>query len=631
MKVWLPRLTLFAFLFALICAPVSAQGSRTSKVDRGLRDAMKRSAGPQRVIIRTKPGYRTSVKTALRDHGDHVDLDLPSIDGLAADVHGEDIDELAKSEGVLSISADAYVSPYAANGHAGVVTIPNPRFKALNNSKREHEGVDAAYISENLRDTLGLDDTLGGGTGVGIAVIDSGVTESPDLLNRLSPAFYDFTRGAIKRTTPYDDYGHGTHVANLIASRFVGVAPNATIIGLKVLDKNGRGRTSDVLRAIEFATANRRALGIDVINLSLGHPILESAETDPLVEAVEHAVRQGIIVVISAGNFGLNPKTNLPGYAGITSPGNAPSAITVGAVRTFNTATRRDDRIAPYSSRGPSWYDGFAKPDVLAPGDGLLSVTSFDSTLDKAFKAKGGAGSYLRLSGTSMAAAVASGVAALVRAQNPALSPNSIKAILEFTAIPVETSPGVRADTLSQGAGAINADGAVALADAISPWRPVGSYWLRRWVWPRSSIAGDSLAWSQSIVWRTRRATGWDLLAINRTAWSQNIIWGNNDDGEDNIIWGNLEDISWTRELVFNDDPLWAKNIIWGNNIIGTRVGSNVVWGTVNDGDGIVWGNVDDGDNILRGNSDGLGGGSDDGEDNIIWGNIKGVLWAISR
>ena len=140
---------------------------------------------------------------------------------------------------------------------------------------------------------------------------------------------------------------------DLFQKQFRGVAPKARLIALKVLDQNGAGSTSDVISAVEFATANKDRLGIDIINLSLGHPILESASTDPLVQAVEAAVRTGIVVVASAGNFGLNPETGEPGYAGIVSPGNAPSAITVGAAKTFDTAIRSDDRIAPYSSRGP--------------------------------------------------------------------------------------------------------------------------------------------------------------------------------------------------------------------------------------------------------------------------------------
>ena len=138
--------------------------------------------------------------------------------------------------------------------------------------------------------------------------------------------------------------------------------------------------TSDVNPgALEFAVANRQALNIRIVNLSLGHPILAPAADDPLVQAVESAVRAGLIVTVSAGNWGRNPVTGELGYAGIGSPGNAPSAITTGASDTKNTLTRSDDSVAPYSSRGPSRDDGFAKPDILAPGHKMVSLTDSGS------------------------------------------------------------------------------------------------------------------------------------------------------------------------------------------------------------------------------------------------------------
>lgn len=137
---------------------------------------------------------------------------------------------------------------------------------------------------------------------------------------------------------------------------------------LKALDKSGAGYTSDVIRAVDFAVANRAKLGIDIINLSLGHPIYEPAATDPLVQAVERAARAGVIVVAAADNLGWNPETGLTGYAGITSPGNAPSAITTGALQTGTTVKRSDERIPDYGSAGPTWYVAFVKPDLIAAG-----------------------------------------------------------------------------------------------------------------------------------------------------------------------------------------------------------------------------------------------------------------------
>ena len=458
----------------------------------------------------------------------------------------------------------------------------------------------------------------GAGGPVGVAIIDSGIDPSPDFDGRITH-FYDFTGGRIRETTPSDAYGHGTHVAGLVGSTFVGVNPNVTLIGLRVLDGQGRGRTSDVLRAIEFATANKDALGIRVLNLSLGHPVYEPAATDPLVQAVESAVRAGLVVVTSAGNFGMNPATGAPGYAGITSPGNAPSALTVGAIQTFDTAGRRDDRIAQYSSRGPSWYDGFAKPDVGAPGHALLSVAAPGSVLRQRHEARGGYGAYMRLSGTSMAVGVASGVVALVLHANPGLTPNALKAVLEFSAIPVVDSTGKPFDALTQGAGGINGAGAIALAGAIDASQPVGGKWLANGVAFESVLGGEMLQWSALMIWGGHRAHGGGVIDENRPAWGTNVVWGAGVQDEDNIVWGtvfdegdnivwgtnivwSLSDITWATTFAEGDNIVWGTNIVWGNALIGTDEGDNIVWGTASaDEFNIVWGNLQDVDNVVWG------------------------------
>ena len=248
--------------------------------------------------------------------------------------------------------------------------------------------------------------------------------------------------------------------------QFRGVAPDVTFVGLKVLNGTGGGYTSDVIAALEFATINRASLGIDIINLSLGHPPFESASTDPLVQAVEAAVRAGIVVVASAGNNGRNPRTGLVGYAGISSPGNAPSALTVGAVRTQGTVPRADDRIPGFSSRGPTYYDGRAKPDIVAPGHQVIANAATSSSLYQSYPTlhvQGTTGfDYMMLSGTSQAAGVASGVVAqLIQASRsigsgitrPPLTANAIKAILQFTASKVRDDLGAEYDFLTQGAG----------------------------------------------------------------------------------------------------------------------------------------------------------------------------------
>jgi len=227
------------------------------------------------------------------------------------------------------------------------------------------------------------------GGGVSVAIIDSGILPNA---NEKVAATYDFLTSNGKKVSAADPYGHGTHVSGLVASNgttssdlYEGIAPGVKLYALRALDQNGSGYTSDVIDAINFVVASKKSLGIDLINLSLGHPIYESAATDPLVHAVENAVASGIVVVVSAGNFGGDPSTHEVGYGGITSPGNAPSAITVGALDTAQTVTRSDDGVAWYSSRGPTWYDGFQKPDIVAPGSHLVSDVGTSSTIAKQF------------------------------------------------------------------------------------------------------------------------------------------------------------------------------------------------------------------------------------------------------
>ena len=339
-----------------------------------------------------------------------------------------------------------------------------------------------------LRATLGLQNA-GSGKGVVVAVIDSGLEMSSEFQGRVK-AFYDFTDGKSSVASPSDEYGHGTHVAGTIAgsgalskqNEYRALAPSVDLVVLKVLDSSGAGYTSDVVRAIDFAVANRSKFGIDIINLSLGHPIYEPAATDPLVQAVERASNAGIIVLAAAGNLGVNPTTGLPGYAGITSPGNAPSAITVGSVMTSNTVSRNDDRIPDYSSAGPTWYDALVKPDLLAPGHRIIAVGAKSSFIYKNYpELRAADADYIRLSGTSMATAVGSGVVALMieghRATHPgtpALTPNTVKAMLQYSAFAVRNGYGLEYDTLREGAGALNGAGAVVLARNVDTSAPRG-------------------------------------------------------------------------------------------------------------------------------------------------------------
>ncbi|HXH06280.1 MAG TPA: S8 family serine peptidase [Vicinamibacterales bacterium] len=592
----LSRILMVAASLLLAATPVSAGPDR---LDRALQAALKRrGGGRQPVIVRlASSAHAETLRRALVRHGDRITAEYPGLGALVADVHTEDLAGLAAARGVVGVSLDAAVVAQARRDGP------------------DHRRHDSLHHLGVLRATLGLGAGDPDGAGVGVAIVDSGIQPSIDFGDRIA-GFWDLTRrpGAIEATRPYDDFGHGTHVAGLVAGsgllsggRYMGVAPGATLYGFKVLDGQGTGRTSAVIAALDFLVRNghdRRyfPVPVRVINLSLGHPPYESFVSDPLVQAVEAAVGAGYVVVTSAGNFGALPEGG-PGYGGITSPGTSPSAVTVGALRTNGTVEREDDTVPLYSSRGPTWFDGLAKPDLVAPGDQLVSDASRGSLLSTSGRGgvRGPGGpNYLRLSGTSMAAAVTSGAAALVVAANPALTPARVKAILQFTAIPLETPVY---DPLVQGTGGLNAGGAVTAASAIR----MTAAGLSAPVVPEpvTVIGRRSYVWSQALIWGPHLIAGGSVTAAN-IVWGgrlldENIVWGTG------VVWGAALDV---ENIVWGGSILWVENIVWGTGLISTVDGEPIAWGAET-GENIVWGTLL-GENIVWGG--GLLG------ENIVWG-----------
>src|SRR6185436_18709265 len=457
-------------------------------------------------------------------------------------------------------------------------------------------------------------------------VIDSGISSwHDDFTNKTAKLFpygnqrvakfVDFVNG---RSLPYDDNGHGTHVSGIIAgngqdspnSEKQGIAPAASLISLKVLDANGQGTISNIIAALGWVKANAKAYNIRGVNMSVGAAIRESYWTDPLTLAVKAVTDQGITVVTAAGNMGKNAAGQLQ-YGAITAPGNAPWALTVGASSTMGTLTRNDDTMAGFSSSGPTFIDFDSKPDLVAPGQGTISLAAAGSTFyysKSAFLLGGkmGLGSkpYLALSGTSMAAPVVAGSVALMLQANPKLTPNLVKAILQYTA---QSYPGY--SSLRQGAGFLNTLGAVRLAQYyVAPKTgdkvPVQSVWSRQILWGSHRLTGGIMkpsanAWATTVVWcsaKTLATTGdnivWGSMALN----GDNIVWGSSTSG-DNIVWGtsyNGDNIVWGSAMV-------GDNIVWGSDCGGADC-DNTVWGSA-DGDNIVWGSCSSGDNIVWGSS----------------------------
>jgi subtilisin family serine protease len=388
------RTGLLAAMLALAAGAAFAEDrgrTITRKFDRAVSEA-RQGSRPLGVILRVVPGREKDVRAALKARNRRIDDEMPSVAGMRTVLSPEDIDLLAGMDAVAGISADAVIHATGAGNKTSSKTSDSTTSSTTSPTDLTSFFGDLAVSWPQwnaLMGSLGVQYSGRTGAGVGVAIVDSGIDgTATEFAGRIS-AFYDFTTKAGrsgKTSTPTDAYGHGTHVAGLIGASsltFGGIAPRVHFVGVKVLDATGAGQTSHAVKALEFLTTNRRALNIHIVNLSLGHPILEPAATDPLVQAVEKAVAAGLVVVTSAGNYGQNPTTGISGYAGITSPGNAPSAITVGSLDVRGTANRRDDTASVFSSRGPTWYDGFAKPDVLAPGHGLFSTTADGSELSK--------------------------------------------------------------------------------------------------------------------------------------------------------------------------------------------------------------------------------------------------------
>ncbi len=613
----------------------AAQKGHHPKLDEILNVRASGGQGRSRVIVTVKPGRDAS--TDIKKLGGKLGKRLDLIDGRVAELPNSLLRRLADSPSVARVHLDRKTG--AQNAYTAVTT-----------------GSRAAQLVLGYR-----------GEGVGVAVIDSGITGWHDDLGYSGSdprvrtvngqrvvAFADFVNGL---SNPYDDYGHGTHVAGIIAGNGTdswgaraGMAPSAHLVGLKVLDANGNGVISDVIAALEYAVTNKAAYNIRVINLSVGAAVTESYTTDPLAQAAKKAVDAGIVVVTAAGNLGRN-RLGQPQSGGITAPGNAPWVLTVGASSHMGTLWRYDDTMAGYSSRGPSAIDFAAKPDLVAPGTGTVSLADPNSTMyvaKAAYLLAGTVGTpakpYLSLSGTSMAAPVVAGTVAQMLEANPNLTPNLVKAILQYTAQSYNYNP------LAQGAGFLNSYGAVRLARFFATAQPGDRYpsrytWSRTIIWGNHRITGGAIkpranAWKTSVTWGASAECD---PAVDPTC--ENIVWGTECDPMmdptcENVVWGTndscdpaidptCENIVWaTGESC---DPLidpTCENIVWGTDAtcdpIVDPTCENIVWGTTDDDENVVWGTQcgdADCENVVWGTADATCDPTIDPTcENIVWG-----------
>lgn len=348
------------------------------------------------------------------------------------------------------------------------------------------------------------------GQGIGIAVIDSGIASHPDLGNRVivSQNFNPNVAGSD------DAYGHGTAVAGIIAGdgtaslgQYIGVAPQANLINIRVNDGTGAAPTSAIMNAILWAVVNKNTYNIRVLNLSLQASVQESYHTSPIDAAVEYAWLKGIVVVVAAGNGGPNSALN--------APANDPYVITVGATDDQGTAATTDDTLAGFSSYGVT-QDGFTKPDFVAPGKHIITTLAPSSAFALTYPSFMVGTQYIKLSGTSVAAPVLSGVAALYIESNPTVRPGQLKGVLLATSNSLALT----------GAGAGYPDAARAIAyigllgnadHGLDPNNYLKVlYMAANNLTTLPVVSWDSVSWD-NVSWST---VSWDSVSWDAVSWS---------------------------------------------------------------------------------------------------------------
>jgi serine protease AprX len=436
------------------------------------------------------------------------------------------------------------------------------------------------------------------GNGIGVVVVDSGINVNDDLRGTVI-----YSENFSSDSDMVDHFGHGTHVAGLIAGNgnnsllgyahnIHGVAPGVHFINLKVLNKDGASTDGEVIQAITRAVELKKQhpeWNIKVMNLSLGRPIYEASWQDPLCLAVENAWLNGITVVVAAGNDGRLNSAGTHGYGTIASPANDPLAITVGSLNTESSATHSDDLMTSYSSKGPTLIEHTVKPDLVAPGNKLFSVLAAGSTLAGMpgavlVPAPIGSPNYMELSGTSMAAAVTSGAVAAVLA-NENLTPDQVKARLMKTADklsrktytisvidPTTMAPTlftVQNDIFTVGAG--NLDLGAALNAKGDP----------KFTIPANENAASPVAVPQfNKDGRTVTVNLQNYLGVYGkdvfTVWGSDAftVWGS----DAFTVWGSDTFTVWGSDAF----TVWGSFSVWGSSMFGPVTGSDAftVWGS---------------------------------------------------
>jgi serine protease AprX len=420
-------------LTAAAAAPGSAWTS-VGHLDPGLTTV---GESLQEVLV-TAVGGVEAAADAVRSLGGDVESPLPIIDGVEARVPASLLPELAATDGVTAVTADR---------QATFEELSYDESTTASNFTKSTEAT-TAWAAGNL------------GAGVGIAVLDTGISPMKDFDGRLVHGPDLSGEGTI-----IDSYGHGTVMAGVAGGSGAdsagsnkglhnGVAPQATLVAVKVAGRNGAADVSTILHGMHWVSAYKDQFNIRVMNLSWGTTSTQDPAVDPLNYAVQRLWQQGIVVVVAAGNSG-------PTAGTVLKPGDDPLVVTVGAYDDKQNTSTQDDALASWSSRGPTAH-GLTKPDLVVPGRTLVATRSYGSRIESENPKALISPSYIRGSGTSQGAAVTSGLAALLIAARPSLTPDQVKHLLKSTASPILGNAGGSANQQGNGraqlAAALQAD-----------------------------------------------------------------------------------------------------------------------------------------------------------------------------
>jgi serine protease AprX len=490
-------------LVAVLAAPVAATAGSSTRSVQAARALVPASlmaeaeAHPNQVFNVIVQGSRSTKSSAVAQSVNNslsarpgkakgVRKTFRSVNGVSASLTGAQLVDLAKRPGILAITLDSKVQ--LSGQYSSGQSWP------------QSAGVSDFWTGNQLS----------GITPPAIAVVDSGIQAGRS----------DFSGRVVKQVTltgltpnsPGDGRGHGTFVAGIAAGSaggYAGANPVAPIVSIDVMDDNGMAMTSDVIAAADWILANKSAYNIRVANFSLQSTVSGSFMYDPLNKAVEKLWFNGVVVVAAAGNYGDSGQPTTVAYA----PGNDPFVITVGASDTNNTGyTSADDTAAPWSAYGYT-LDGFAKPDLGAPGRYLVGPVPSASTMPLEHPERVTAPGYMWMSGTSFSAPVVSGAAALILAKNPGWSPDKVKGALMLTARATAAAP------MSLGVGEVNAKGAF---DVTSPPNPNAG--LGQFVGPdgTGALSFDSASWAST----ASANASWNQASWNSASWA-NASWAN--------------------------------------------------------------------------------------------------------